>query len=74
MRTIKSEQISFILGKDYLVSFQEERADYFEHIRTRLREGIGIVRDRGEDYLLFLMLEAIMDNYFRTLQISRERH
>jgi magnesium transporter len=66
---IKSEQISFILGKDYLVSFQEERADYFDHIRTRLREGIGIVRERGEDYLLFVMLEAIMDNYFKTLQI-----
>jgi len=66
---IKSEQISFVLGKDFLVSFQEEKADYFDHIRTRLREGIGIVRDRGEDYLLFLMLEAIMDNYFRTLQI-----
>ncbi|MBE0673151.1 MAG: magnesium/cobalt transporter CorA [Bacteroidales bacterium] len=66
---IKSEQLSFILGKNYLVSFQEEKADYFDHLRKRLRDGIGNVRERGADYLLFVMLEAIMDNYFRTLQI-----
>lgn len=66
---IESEQISFILGKDFLISFQEKRADYFDHIRTRLREGIGIVRDRGADYLLFVMLESILDNYFKTLEM-----
>lgn len=64
---IVSEQISFILGKNYLVSFQERVADYFNHIRQRIRENIGIVRERGADYLLFLMLEAILDNYFKTL-------
>jgi magnesium transporter len=69
---IKSEQLSFILGKDYLVSFQEEKADYFDHIRTRLRDGIGNIRERGGDYLLFVMLEAIMDNYFKTLQILEQ--
>ncbi len=69
---IESEQISFIMGKDWLVSFQEKRADYFDHIRTRLREGIGIVRERGADYLQYVMLESILDNYFKTLQLLQK--
>jgi magnesium transporter len=65
--TIEEEQLSFILGKNYLVSFQERKADYFNHIRKRLRNDIGIVRERGSDYLLYLLLESILDNYFKTL-------
>ena len=64
---IFTEQISFIMGKNYLISFQERKADYFEHIRQRIRNKIGIVRERGTDYLIFLLLEAILDNYFKTL-------
>jgi magnesium transporter len=69
---IESEQISFIMGKGFLVSFQEKRADYFDHIRTRLREGIGTVREKGSDYLMFVMLESILDNYFKTLQMLQK--
>ena len=64
---VVSEQLSFILGKNYLVSFQEKKADYFEHVRQRIRENIGIVNHRGPDYLLFLLLESILDNYFKTV-------
>ncbi len=62
------EQISFVFGKNYLISFQEHKSDHFEHIRFRLREGIGALRSRGIDYLLFVMLESILDNYFATLR------
>lgn len=65
--TLEEEQLSFVLGKNYLVSFQERKADYFDHIRERLRNDIGIVRERGSDYLLYLLLESILDNYFKTL-------
>ena len=65
--TLALEQLSFILGSNYLISFQERKADYFEHIRERLRKNMGIVRERGADYLLYLLLEAILDNYFRTI-------
>ncbi len=64
---LEQEQLSFILGKNYLVSFQERVADYFSHIRGRLRNNIGLARSRGSDFLLFLMLEAILDNYFTSL-------
>lgn len=62
-----TEQISFIFGKNFLISFQERKADFFEHLRFRLREDKGIIRERGCDYLLYAMLEAILDNYFKTL-------
>ena len=64
---VVSEQLSFILGKNYLISFQERKADYFAHVRQRIKENIGIVNHRGPDYLLFLLLESILDNYFKTV-------
>lgn len=69
---VVSEQLSFILGKNYLISFQEKEADYFKHIREWIRTGLGIVRSRSTDYLLYLMLESIPDNYFKTLDKIEE--
>jgi len=66
---INSEQISFILGKNFLVSFQERKSDYFTHIRHRLREKTGILHERSTDYLLYLLIESILDNYFKTIDI-----
>ena len=65
---IHSEQISFVLGNNYLVTFQEKKGDHFNHIRERIREGLGIIRERKVDYLLVLLLEAILDNYQETLE------
>ncbi|NLV38242.1 MAG: hypothetical protein GXY66_03440, partial [Bacteroidales bacterium] len=62
-----TEQISFVLGPNYLISFQERKADYFEHLRCRLREKVGLLRERTPDYLLYTLLESILDNYFKTL-------
>ncbi len=70
---IEQEQLSFILGSNYLVSFQERKADYFDHIRQRLRGNVGIIRERGSDYLLFLLLESILDNYFKTVNDIENR-
>jgi len=68
-----SEQISFILGKNFLASFQERKADYFEHIRFRLREKTGILHERSVDYLLYLLLESILDNYLTTVESIEEK-
>lgn len=59
--------ISFILKDNVLLSFQEKKNDLFDHIRERIRTKTGSVRKKKEDYLLFLMLEAIMENFFLTL-------
>ncbi|HRQ29269.1 MAG TPA: magnesium/cobalt transporter CorA [Saprospiraceae bacterium] len=72
-KEINTEHISFILGENFLISFQEKKGDYFEHLRFRLREHKGIIRERSSDYLLYALLEAILDNYFKTLdQIDSE--
>lgn len=65
---IEIEQVSFILGEDFLFTFQEKKGDHFAHIRSRLRDKIGLVREKSVDYLLFLLLEAIIDNYHITIQ------
>ncbi|HSV75470.1 MAG TPA: magnesium/cobalt transporter CorA [Bacteroidales bacterium] len=62
-----TDQISFVFGSHYLISFQERIADFFDHLCFRLRENKGILREQGADYLLFEMLESILDNYFKTL-------
>ncbi|MDD4748270.1 MAG: magnesium/cobalt transporter CorA [Salinivirgaceae bacterium] len=64
---IEQEQLNFILGPNYVVSFQEKEADYFEHIRNNIRTNQGIVRQRGSDYLLYQMFESILDNYFKSV-------
>lgn len=67
------EQISFVFNNKYVISFQEKKADYFDHLRYRLRENKGVIRERGPDFLLYTLLEAILDNYFQTLdKINKE--
>lgn len=65
---IKTEQVSFLLKDNVIVSFQEKKSDYFQHIRERIRTGTGIVRKKQNDYLLYLMLDAIMENFYITLE------
>ena len=65
---LKVEQISFLLQDNLLVSFQEIKSDYFTFIRERLRNNEGIVRKKGADYLLFLLLDGIIENFFITIE------
>ena len=57
------EHISFVLGERFLLSFQEIDGDVFEPMRDRIRNSKGIVRKRGSDYLLFALLDLLVDNY-----------
>lgn len=63
-RRVVSEQVSFVLGKGWLLSFQEQEGDIFGSIRSRLEEGIGLIRKRKTDYLLYRLLDTVVDNYF----------
>jgi len=66
--TTSSEQISMILGKGYLLTFQERPGDAFELIRDRLRNGKGRVRRCGVDYLCYALIDTIVDNYYAVLE------
>ncbi|MGO4773117.1 magnesium/cobalt transporter CorA [Flavobacterium sp. W22_SRS_FK3] len=69
---LKVEQISFILKYGILISFQEKRSDFFTHIRERLRIHTGIVRTKKVDYLLYLLLDAVMENFYITIENEEE--
>lgn len=66
--TIRVEQISFLIKEGVLISFQEKRSDFFTHIRERIRTHSGIVRTKKGDYLLYILLDAIMENFYTTLE------
>jgi magnesium transporter len=65
---LQQEQISFILGKNYLISFQDKSSDHFLDVRDRIERKRGKIRIKGPDFLLFRMLDAIIDNYFEVLE------
>lgn len=71
-RTLDSEQMFFIFSSGFLWSIQEKEGDYFNWIRERLENNKGIVRRKKADYLLFLILESIVDNYEDTYQKNAE--
>jgi magnesium transporter len=62
--SIEIEQVSLILGKGFVLSFQEREGDVFQPVRERLRAGKGRIRSRGADYLLYALIDTVVDNYF----------
>lgn len=68
------EQISFVLGKDYLISFQEKEGDLFDGLRTRLKQDpASKARKRDVDYLFYRMIDTIVDSYYLILESLGER-
>jgi len=65
---IVAEQVSLILGRNYVLSFQEIEGDVFDIIRDRIRTAKGRIRKMGCDYLAYSLLDAIVDNYFVVLE------
>ncbi|WP_236969546.1 CorA family divalent cation transporter [Membranihabitans marinus] len=61
--SFSSEQMIFIVSSNMLWSIQEKKGDYFDWIRERLENNIGIARKKKADYLLYLILESVLDNY-----------
>jgi len=65
---ILAEQVSIILGKNYVISFQETSGDVFQKIRERIRNGKGRIRKMGADYLAYALIDSIVDNYYIVLE------
>ena len=65
---VESEQVSLILGPNFVFSFQEREGDVFDPIRERLRAGKGRLRALGADYLAYALLDALVDRYFIILE------
>jgi magnesium transporter len=72
-QSVTAEQVSLILGPNYVISFQERIGDVFEPIRERIRKAKGCIRKMGSDYLAYALLDAIVDNYFVILERFGEK-
>jgi magnesium transporter len=69
---IKNEQVSLVLGSNFVLSFQEDVGDVWDSLRERIRKNKGHVRKEGADYLAYSLMDAIVDNYFIILEKSGE--
>lgn len=61
---IKSQQVSFFVKDNLLISFEEKETNCFKKVTDRLERGDGAVRKKGEDFLLYLLIDTIIDDYF----------
>lgn len=67
------EQVSFILGKDYVITFGEVAGDVFGDLRKRLKNKGSLVRKSGSDYLFYAIMDSIVDGYFDALEIIGDK-
>jgi len=65
---LDGEQISLIVGSNFVISFQERQGDVFDQVRERLRNGKGRIRKKGSDYLAYSLIDAIVDSYYNILE------
>jgi magnesium transporter len=70
---VRTEQVSLILGPNFVISFQEVEGDVFDPVRARIRGAKGRVRKMGADYLCYTLMDAVVDNYFLILEKLGER-
>jgi magnesium transporter len=68
-----ADQLSVILGPNYVISFQETPGDCFDSVRERIRNGKGRIRKLGPDYLAYALIDAVVDNYFFVLERLSEK-
>jgi len=65
---LTTDQISFILGRNYVISFKEKPDTVFEPVINRLSSSKGTIRSRGADYLFYALTDVIIDNYFTIIE------
>jgi len=70
---IEVEQVSLVLGKNFVISFQEKEGDVFDSVRERIEKGKGRIRKMGSDYLLYSLIDSVVDNYFSVLETMGDK-
>ena len=67
------EQLSLVMGRGLVVTFQERTGDVFDPVRERIRNGKGRIRGAQADYLAYALLDTVVENYLRTIELLGER-
>ncbi|MEK7735271.1 MAG: CorA family divalent cation transporter, partial [Pseudomonadota bacterium] len=62
------EQMSIVIGRDFVLSFEEAEPTAFDAVRARIRDNRGGIRAQGADFLAYSLLDAVVDNYFLVLE------
>lgn len=70
---VEEEQLSLVVGRGYVLTFQEMPGDVFDSIRERIATAGTAVRKRGADYLAYALIDAVVDNYFKVLEQFENR-
>lgn len=65
---VTHEQVSIILGSNFVITFQERSGDVFDLIRDRIRKKAGKLRSKGPDYLAYSLIDAIVDSYYHVIE------
>ena len=65
---IDLEQVSVVIGKNYVLTFQERYGDVLDPVRRRIRDGKGIITTQGSDYLAYAIIDTIVDSYYPALE------
>jgi magnesium transporter len=68
-----SEQVSLILGSNFIISFQEREGDVFNPVRMRIKNAKGRIKKKGCDYLAYALIDAVVDHYFLVLEKYGEK-
>ncbi|WP_185974380.1 magnesium/cobalt transporter CorA [Litoribacter populi] len=72
LEELETEQISFLIGQNYVITFQEKPMDVFDSIRTRLENPAGRMRKLGADYFAYTLINTITDHYYRVMEMVSE--
>lgn len=67
-QALQKEQVSFLLGKHFVICFQERSGDVFGPVRERIKSSLGRIRKTGPDYLLYSLIDVMIDHYFLVLE------
>ncbi|HII30078.1 TPA: magnesium/cobalt transporter CorA [Candidatus Woesearchaeota archaeon] len=70
---VNGEQVSIVLGHNFVLSFQESKGEVFNPIRGWIRNNKGKIRKMGADYLMYSLIDAVVDNYFVILERLGEK-
>jgi len=70
---LQSDQVSVILGKDFVLSFQERESDLEESIKEKISKSKGRIRKEGADYLAHAIMDNVVDNYFIVLEALEDK-
>lgn len=67
-QALRTENVSLVIGPNYVFSFQEEPGDVFDPVRERIRSARGRIRTMGSDYMAYALIDVIVDHYFVVLE------